>query len=460
MGGLADIGRARPFSGLTGNILEGSQGLLKTQMAMDRMDQDRRSREIEDRLNTIKLNEAQAASERDNRLIDLDEIPTKFEASGQGEFGKAIHGYIKATGTPQEVVAPDGSKKYFVRKGDVKHALNEYPKIMDKYPDFAKSMLWASYSDANTQLEALQQKATKAKPEEVDALKQQIEAAKGKRDGALKSYNAFSGKDKGSEPFTLGPGQKRFDAQGNEIAEGGNDVAERRLEETERANRAREDAMDKRLGIMEKNAETTAKKAMSQGKELSFADKEALRAMGKQLPKSKVAAETAVKNLEKIDRMMALIDKGAGGVKGELLAKINKVTDILRRTSPEDAKYNTLKAELRGFAGTLRLQLGLVGQTSDRDVAIMYESAGGNSPAESQKAILSGYRQGYEQDVTNYNSDAEAYAGYSSAGKNLYRPIPLSTNARSKSPTVVETRKTKDGRTLEKLSDGTIREAK
>jgi len=143
------------------------------------------------------------------------------------------------------------------------------------------------------------------------------------------------------------------------------------------------------------------------------------------MPKTKSAAEIANKNVQKIDRMISLIDQGAGGVKGELLAKVNKVADALRVTPPEDAKYNTLKAELRGFAGQLRLQLGLVGQTSDRDVAIMYESAGGNSPAESQKAILNGYRDGYLQDITNYNLDAKAYAEYSEAGGKLYKPIPL-----------------------------------
>ena len=194
MPGLADIGRAKPFSSLTGGLLENAQGLFRTQVSMDQMAQQRRSQDIQDRLNTMKMNEAQAATDRDNRLIYIDEIPTKFAASGQGEFGKAVHGYIKATGAAQEITSPDGSVKYFVRKGDMKEALNEYPKIMDKYPDFAKSMLWAQYTDSNAQLEALQQKMAKVKPEEADALKQQMEEAKGKRDQAIRAYNAFSGK--------------------------------------------------------------------------------------------------------------------------------------------------------------------------------------------------------------------------------------------------------------------------
>jgi hypothetical protein len=238
------------------------------------------------------------------------------------------------------------------------------------------------------------------------------------------------------------------------------EIAERRLAETERANRAREDARDRQIGVMAKNAETTARKAVSSGKELSFGDKEALRSMGKQLPKSKIAAQTAVKNIQNIDSMIKLIDQGAGGVRGEIISKINKVVDVMRTTPPEDAKYNTLKAKLRGFAGTLRLQLGLIGQTSDRDVAIMYEAAGGMSPAESQKAILQGYRQAYEQDVTNYNSDAQAYSEYSKASGSLYKPISIQGGSSTGGATVVERRKTKDGRILEKLSDGSIREAK
>lgn len=454
MGGLADIGRARPFSSLTGGLLENAQGLFRTNMAMEQMEQQRRSQDIQDRLNTMKLNEAQAAAEKGKRLVDIDEIPAKFAAAGQGEFGKAIHGYIKAIGSPQEVKSPDGTVKYFLPHEEVKSALSEYPNIMDKYPDFAKSMLWAQYSDSNNQLEALQGKLAKAKPEEADALKQQIDAAKGKRDQAIKAYNAFTGKAD-TEPLEKvetpeGPrflprsqaaGMTPYDPVADSRAEI-SDLRRDQLEETQRHNRAIE-ALNKE----------------KQGGQLGFADKEALRAMGKQLPKSKIAAETASKNVQKIDRMLSLIDKGAGGVRGELLAKINKVADVMRRTSPEDAKYNQLKAELRGFAGTLRLQLGLVGQTSDRDVAIMYEAAGGMAPAESQKAILNGYRQGYMQDVTNYNSDAEAYSGYSKASKDLYRPVSIPAE-QSAGPSVIEERTLKNGEVWRKFSDGTFKKVK
>jgi hypothetical protein len=194
MSGLADIGRSRAISGLTRNILEGSQGLLNTRLTMDRMDQDQRSRDIQDRLSNLKLQEAEAQKERDNRLVDIDEIPTKFSAMGLGEVGKSVHGYVKGLGYGEQVTAPDGSVKTFIRKGDIKSALNSYKEVMGTYPDFGKSILWGTYMDANAGLEALQQKVGKAKPEERDAISQQIEQMKAHRDKALRSYKDFTGK--------------------------------------------------------------------------------------------------------------------------------------------------------------------------------------------------------------------------------------------------------------------------
>jgi hypothetical protein len=216
-----------------------------------------------------------------------------------------------------------------------------------------------------------------------------------------------------------------------------NTIAEDRLAETERANAAREEGTSRRLDILDKNsaiaarnADTAAKRAMSSGGQLSFADKEAIRGMGKQLPKQQLLARTAEKNIQKIERMEALIDRGAGGVRGELIAKINKVADLFRRTSPEDAKYNVLKSEMIGLAGSLRLQLGLIGQTSDRDVQIMQEAAGMGTPAESQKALMEGYKQGFMQDIDNYNSDAIAYSEHSEVGKDLYKPITIQSSGK------------------------------
>jgi len=247
--------------------------------------------------------------------------------------------------------------------------------------------------------------------------------------------------------------------------EGKDAIAERRLDETTRANQAREDAMNRRLDIMEKTAAETARIAARKaaaGGDLTFAEKEAIRAMGKQLPKTQALARTAEKNIQKIDRMEKLVESGAGGVRGDLLAKIIKVADVFSVTSPEDAKYNVLQAEMLGLAGSLRLQLGLIGQTSDRDFKAMQSAAGMRTPAESQKALLEGYKQGFMQDIDNYNSDTDAY--YEAPGMKgkprIFKPITLPTGGGSNKPTVVETRKTKDGRTLEKLSDGTIREAK
>lgn len=222
--------------------------------------------------------------------------------------------------------------------------------------------------------------------------------------------------------------KKRAENEGKDAsAERRMEQTDRRMDLTEQANTDRNTQMDRRLDIMDKEAKTREEKAKSSGTALSFGEKEAIRAMGKQLPKTQALARTAEKNIQKIERMEALIDRGAGGVRGDLMAKINKVTDLFRRTSPDDAKYNVLKSEMIGLAGSLRLQLGLVGQTSDRDVQIMQEAGGMGTPAESQKALMNGYKQGFMQDIDNYNSDSDAYYGAPGMeGKpRLFKPVTV-----------------------------------
>lgn len=443
MGFLADVGRSNAFQigqGVFRDVMDVNRQEMAGNLGMLEMQERQRRTEILQAEESRRAKEdavKQAAHERDNEILFADDIQSQSDKSGRSNIGKWIVETGKQLGLAKEYPTPDGNVKYGYRRGDLKSIMDSQSQMKE----FRQQALYYDYMDKKEAVDGLQDELAKAKPDKKSGIESQLEMATRSMKSVKSAWLLSHGKDPDKEEAE----QKK------------QDLAERRLDLAEQTATDRAEAMDKRLDILDEAARTQAKKAVAD-KGLSFADKEALRATGKQLPKSKIAAETAVKNVQKIDDMLALIDKGAGGVSGELLAKINKAADIFRTTSPDDAKYNELKARLRGFAGTLRLQLGLVGQTSDRDVAIMYEAAGGNSPAESQKAILGGYRQGYMQDVTNYNSDAEAYAGYSQAGGKLYRPITIPAGAGSTEPAVVETRTLTDGTTWDKFSDGTFKQ--
>jgi len=363
------------------------------------------SRDIADRANAIKLQEAEKEIARRNRPYNINISPllTAFdrETPEYEEFRNHLKTVTGATEDGVTTLENYEKAKYAIAQDEtvmgsiIKGKLNKLMVQRDSLAEKAENARNIGDAEGYKKLSA-----------QVTAFDDRIHAASGKKHeydlamAKMREANAQKEADRASRESIAEENRKSREL----IAEGNR----RTQEEIAKGNQAlRKDLAGDR-------------------NKLSFGDKEALRALGKQLPKTKLAAETAVKNVQKIDRMLDLIDRGAGGVKGEVLAKINKVADVMRRTPPEDAKYNTLKAELRGFAGQLRLQLGLIGQTSDRDVAIMYEAAGGASPAESQKAIIGGYRQAYLQDINVYNSDAEAYREFSDVAKKTYKPIIVS----------------------------------
>ncbi len=401
MGLLESIGR----SGAVGQF---GQNMFNNALQYGQFSQQSQESQMRQKIMDQKL----AEQERMNRPVLLSELVGKGTEKGRPNFMKVFADAAKLAGA-KRIILPDGSEDYTLAQAD----LPAVQKFMEMQKDMHPQLQWATYQDNLQMIPELQKQREKAKtPVEQMQIDEQIEAMKAENAGILTEFGKGEASkrslvkvNEGGKPIYM----SHEEAEGKEAYQdtAATDIRREMLLETQRHNRELE--------------RISREKLHDRQNELSFGDKEALRSMGKQLPKSKAAAETAVKNIQKIDRMIDLINRGAGGVRGELIARINKVADMMRRTSPEDAKYNTLKAELRGFAGQLRLQLGLVGQTSDRDVAIMYEAAGGSNPAESQRAILNGYRQGFLQDILNYNSDAGAYGEYSKAGKNLYKPIPV-----------------------------------
>jgi len=117
-------------------------------------------------------------------------------------------------------------------------------------------------------------------------------------------------------------------------------------------------------------------------------------------------AEGSRAGLLRLVRMRDLLDKGAGGIWGLVAAKATPYLEALgvdvRKYDLQNMKtYEVLAAFLAGGA---RIQLGMVGQMSDRDMQRLDAvKAGGTTGIEAAKEILESYYKSQAQDILRYN---------------------------------------------------------
>lgn len=190
MGVLADIGRSRAISGLTGGILENTQGLIKTRMEMDRMAEESRSREIEDRINTIKLQETEAEIAKRRRPVFLDDFEARYP---HPETAKYYSGVLRSGGYTKTLDIGGKQREYF-EHGDFTK-INE---LIAKEPERQKGLLSAQIVDIGQQktsmAEQYQKAVEKGDNEKAQGLKDQFDALKEKEGMLVRSYETLTGK--------------------------------------------------------------------------------------------------------------------------------------------------------------------------------------------------------------------------------------------------------------------------
>ena len=185
MAGLMEgIGRARPFSNLTGNILENAQGLFKTQMTMQQMEQERRSREIQDNLNTLKLQETKADIEKRRRPVFKEDFLARYP---DPETGKYYWDQLSSGGYVKNVDIGGAPKEYF-EHGDFKE-INE---LIEKEPKRQEGYLAAQLTDLGQKKAALNDQYRKAvekgDSEKAQQFKEQFDAIKSKEGIIFDAY--------------------------------------------------------------------------------------------------------------------------------------------------------------------------------------------------------------------------------------------------------------------------------
>jgi hypothetical protein len=183
---LQSIGQAKPVSEFinTAGQYQTTQSNLESQRLIQRKAE-------------MDLAEMQRKQEDEGRLIDLEEIPTKFAAAGMGETGKALKAYAEAFGQLQTITAPDGSVKRFIRKGDALSSLKDQEALMKNAPNHILAFGWSGYLDKKGQLSALEADQAKGKPVDPNA----IEKAKRDAQAALATYTEVKRAMEGKDPI-------------------------------------------------------------------------------------------------------------------------------------------------------------------------------------------------------------------------------------------------------------------
>jgi hypothetical protein len=187
-------------------------------------------------------------------------------------------------------------------------------------------------------------------------------------------------------------------------------------------------------------------------------DAEVIKGIIRGLPKAYVDARDQQVSIDRIDKMQSLIASGVGGKKGQIMSAIAPYVEAAgyKDKNLSDAQLYEVLAKTIG--GSMRQQMVGPGQVSNYENQLLQKVSGGGQVAAGAAAeLLDFYKKAAEAHITSYNESLDAVKEYSPATAKLYKKV--GSGGAPAGPTVMERRKTKDGKVLEKLSDGTIREA-
>ncbi len=156
--------------------------------------------------------------------------------------------------------------------------------------------------------------------------------------------------------------------------------------------------------------------------EINF-DKETIKGVIKALPKMKEKAANSVRGLRRIDLMLGLLDKGAGGRIGQVKAWLAPNLEALgiKTQGLSDAQlYETLA---RTLGGSFRMEIVGPGQVSDYENRLLQSiSGGGGTATAAARELLQYYRGVAETNITDYNDAVSAVSEAYPAAAKVYPP--------------------------------------
>jgi hypothetical protein len=153
-------------------------------------------------------------------------------------------------------------------------------------------------------------------------------------------------------------------------------------------------------------------------------DFEGARALIKTLPKLKEDAVSASGNLQRIDTMTALLDKGLGGRMGQAKAWLAPWAEAagMDVKGMSDAQTYELLAQTLG--GSMRMAIVGPGQVSNFEQQMLQKvNAGGRAATPAARELLKYYRDIAARKVSDYNDSVDSVAEVSPGTAKLYKRI-------------------------------------
>jgi len=118
-------------------------------------------------------------------------------------------------------------------------------------------------------------------------------------------------------------------------------------------------------------------------------------------------ARNAIGGLQRLSQMEKLLDEGAGGKWGQIVANVAPYAEMFGMDMSKHAGKKAYEVIATGLQGTLRKEL-MSGQTSDYENRLLASiNAGGDSGIDAARKIIKLYREGGEDKIRRYNSSVK-----------------------------------------------------
>jgi hypothetical protein len=347
--------------------------------------------------------------DRKNRKIDIDTFKT---ALGEHTFGVLKSG-ADSMGLIDYIDTPMGKKGY-IRAEDAAH-VKEALKTNNELRSAASSARLADLTIQRQNYDDQISKLTEKGGKEAEIIKLTKD-----RDALSGNISKFVQDILASDPSHQA--KKEIERIKQEDDQKRAAQADRRMAETEKWHRdqkvqsdRRIDQTDRRLDLMEKDKRTGEKLG---GK--------VLESIIKDLPKLKTEADEAKTNMDRIDKMTELLDKGLGGKTGQIKAWLAPYAESMgiNSQSLNDAQTYELLATTLG--GSMRVAVVGPGPVSEYEQKLLQKvNAGGNAAAGAARELLKFYKDSAIKKIGNYNNSIDAMGDVPEVSK-VYKKIGLS----------------------------------
>lgn len=153
-------------------------------------------------------------------------------------------------------------------------------------------------------------------------------------------------------------------------------------------------------------------------------NKDAAKEVIKTLPEQKAKAESSANAITRIDKMLGLIERGAGGRLGQAKAWIAPILEAVGYKSQGLAEAQMYETLAKTLGGSMRMEIVGPGVVSDYEQKLLEKvSAGGATATDAARELLQYYRGVAEKNIKSYNQSVEGVAVEAPNAPRMFPPV-------------------------------------